>query len=262
MQLDFQKYGVGQTELIILHGLLGSGRNWQQIAQKLAADGGILVPTLRNHGASPHGLHSMQLMCDDLARLLDLLEIECTNLLGHSLGGMVAMRFAITYPERIRSLIVVDTAPKINLKKIVWILQRLQDVDLKNITRKKDADALLADSIHAPVIRQFLLTNLKRQQGGTYAWQCNLDELHRFVLNEPTFSLGRDEQFNGPSLFIGGGRSDLKLQLQADEIIRHFPNSRLQMIAEADHWVHFDSPEVFLHLVRDFLTTETGSARA
>jgi len=253
MKLAFDKLGASGTTVTILHGLFGSGRNWRQIGQSLAQRHEVLLPTLRNHGDSPHGPHSIALMCDDVLRFLHENSNRHTHLVGHSLGGLVAMRFAAANPKCVRSLTVVDIAPEARLDRLNFIFEALLALPLDNLSSRTDADKRLALAIPDTVVRQFLLQNLRRDADGCYRWRTNLEELYRFVQREPIFSLAEAERFDGPTLFIGGGRSEVRLDSQTQLIRRHFPHSRLAMIPQAGHWPHFDAREPFLGLLDGFL---------
>lgn len=246
MQLRFRHYGNAKEHLVILHGLLGSAKNWHSIAQQLARDRQIIVPTLRNHGDSPHGPHSIQHMRDDVLELLDNLQLEKTHLLGHSMGGMVGMDLAMQAAERLQSLIIVDTAPTSKLNRMANIFAALISLDLSSIKSRDDADKKLSLSLPDITLRQFLLQNLVRQQDNSYVWRCNLAELKRFVQNDRGFFLSAGDIFDKPTLFIGGGRSEYQLAEQVMLIESHFSNYKLEMIAEAGHWVHYDAPAAFL----------------
>lgn len=253
MELHVRRYGERGAPLVILHGLLGSAQNWHTIAQKFAEGFRVLVPDLRNHGHSPHGPHSVAAMRDDLLALMDAEDVEGAFVLGHSMGGLVAMECAFRAPDRLSGLIVEDMAPQTRTESMAWIFEALQNLDLSKVDRREDADALLADAIQEPGVRQFVLQNLKRQPDGGYGWRCNLPELHRYVASGERLELSEQDRYTGPTLFVGGETSDYRLVEKEASLRRHFPELRLEMIPDASHWVHFDQPEAFVRVVGAFL---------
>ena len=253
MQLEYKNYGETGPPVIILHGLLGSSKNWHTAARKLAEECRVTVPSLRNHGGSPHGRHGLDEMVGDVLHWLDQQDVSRVFLLGHSMGGMVAMALACRYPERLQGLVVVDISPVNHLNPMLPTFAALESVSLERIKRREDADNQLAQAISSPFVRQFLLQNLKRTEEGTYVWQCNLPELSRFVREEKQFFLQPSDRFTGATLFIGGGRSEHRLEDQHTAIQRHFPQSTLVMIPEAGHWVHFEALQPFLDATFAFI---------
>lgn len=253
MRLNFKKYGSVGPNLIILHGLLGSSQNWHTLAQQFGKEYRVIVPDLRNHGDSPHGEHSIELMRQDILQLLDEERISKCVLMGHSMGGLVAMSFAFAHPERLRALIVLDIAPEAPIGRMNWVFEALESVDLSRVEKRTDADRQLAKKIADPGVRQFLLQNLKRQDDGTYAWRCNLPELHRSVESADRFKPKARAEYSGPTLFIGGERSEHQIADKEEIIAKYFPNVELVMIPGAGHWVHVDAMEAFVEVVREFM---------
>lgn len=253
MKLNVQRYGDSGSHLTILHGLLGSARNWHRVARELSRDFQMLIPDLRNHGDSPHGKHNIAAMRDDVLELLDREQIEQTTLIGHSMGGLAAMAFAVTHPERLKALIVVDIAPVARLDGLSYIFDALQNLDLTRVDRREDAEEQLSEEIPNPGVRQFLLQNLKRQEDGSYAWRCNLTELADFSKNEQRFQLNKDDRYAGPALFIGGGASEHRIWEHENVIAHHFPNYQLEVLNGVGHWVHFEAMGEFVELVTHFI---------
>lgn len=253
MQLSYRQYGAGAKNLIILHGLLGSSQNWHSVANKFSEQDHVVVPDQRNHGDSPHGPHTVELLSQDIFNLLNQLGIEKTILMGHSMGGLAAMSFAFAHPERLAGLIVVDIVPVAQLNSMNWIFEALKAIDLSTVKRREDANAQLAAHVQSALVRQFLLQNLKRREDGRYAWRCNLDELHRFVQNQNRLQVKQEDTFAGPALFIGGGRSEHRIQEKKDIIQQHFPNYELIMIPDAGHWVHFEAMNEFMDVATSFI---------
>lgn len=254
MQLQYRKYGNGPARLVILHGLLGSSQNWHSAAKKVSEQYGVVVPDLRNHGDSPHGEHSIELMSQDILELFEREQIATAILMGHSMGGWAAMWFALNHSERLRGLIVVDMAPLAQMGDLQNIFKALRHLDLSQLRSREEADRKLSESgIKSPVVRQFLLQNLKRDENGNFIWRCNLPELHRFIETPRQFKIGNNQTYDGPALFIAGGRSEYRIWEKEDVIKKHFPAAQIAVVREAGHWVHFENLDEFVDLVRNFM---------
>ena len=252
MQLHFQAYGHGQP-LILLHGLLGSLENWHSISQKLAADFQVFAVDQRNHGRSPHAADmSYELMAQDLKLSLANQGLAPIHLLGHSMGGKTAMEFALTHPELVAKLIVVDIAPRAYPPYHRQILDAISSLDLSSCKNRHEMDAQLAQTIPDLRLRQFLLKNVKRDAAGVFHWQINLPAIDANYprLNE---ALANRQTFAKPALFIRGERSDYIRNEDINLILTLFPAAEYSEIAGAGHWVHVDAPETFLRKVREFL---------
>lgn len=241
--------------MLILHGLFGSGRNWRSVAQRLAESGRVIVPDLRNHGASPHaGSMSYADMAGDVAGLLENLNCGPATLLGHSMGGKVAMHFALAWPARTRRLIVVDVAPVAYKRDFNPIVEAMLSLPLARLGSRREADAMLADRIHPARLRQFLLQNLVHDAEG-YRWRLGLEQI---AANLPGL-LGFEEpanpgRYTGPSLFLAGDQSDYIKSDYRGAITTRFPNARVETVPGAGHWVHAEQQEEFIRHVQAFLS--------
>jgi esterase len=252
MQLHFQSYGLG-APLIILHGLFGSLENWHSISRSLAADFQVFAVDQRNHGRSPHADEmSYQLMAEDLKEFLAAQHLGSVNLLGHSMGGKTAMVFALSYPDLVEKLVVLDMAPRTYPPQHLEILKALLSLDLRSFKSRTEIESELAPSIPDPAVRQFLLKNLKRDSAGDFNWQMNLAAIEASYgrLNE---AISSQRSFDKPTLFIRGERSDYIRDEDMPSIRNLFPRVEFCEIAGAGHWVHADKPEAFLRKVREFL---------
>lgn len=250
--LHHRRYGEGGPPLLILHGLFGSARNWHSQANLLAADFAVITADLRNHGASPHTERiDYEEMAGDVLALMDTLELARAHLLGHSMGGKVAMQIALNEPHRIERLVVVDIAPKAYPPHHDDILAALRALDPAAHRDRQSVDAALREGIPDPGIRQFILTNLVREANGL-AWQLNLEGIVRDYarLSEPPRG---GQPFVAPALFVKGGNSDYITSADRAEITRLFPGARAKVIDNAGHWPHAEKPQVFAKIVRDFL---------
>ena len=245
--------------LVILHGLFGTLDNWQTLARRWADEAGLRVISvdLRNHGRSFHSPeHSYALMAQDVLALLDHLALDAARLtvLGHSMGGKVAMTLALGYPERLAQLIVLDIAPRFSdMEHQDDIIAGLQAVDLSTIQNRQQAEAALLPRIRQLGVRQFLLKNLYRREDNSFAWRPNLA-----VLDAEMAQIGEeitsDTPFLKPTLFINGGRSNyITPEDKLHGIPALFPNSHIATIPNAGHWVHAEEPDQVFELVEAFV---------
>ncbi|MFZ2407751.1 MAG: alpha/beta fold hydrolase, partial [Methylobacter sp.] len=210
VELFFEEFGdPANRPLIILHGFFASSRNWRQIAQRLAGRFHVYVPDMRNHGTSPHHpLMDYPSMTADLLRFIDERGLETVGLLGHSMGGKVAMWFALTSPERVDKLIVADIAPISYKHSFDNTVLALKELPLAELSNRKQAEALLAPRIPELSYRQFLLQNLILKDG-KYCWRLDLDIFHRMAPHIAAFpNADHLAPFTGKALFIAGGDSD------------------------------------------------------
>jgi pimeloyl-ACP methyl ester carboxylesterase len=255
MQLAFEEFGnPADRPLIILHGFFASSRNWRQVAQRLAARFHVYVPDIRNHGASPHHpLMDYPSMSADLLRFIEERNLEKANLLGHSMGGKIAMWLALTNPNRVDKLIVADIAPVSYKHSFDNTVSALKALPLAELSNRKQAETLLAPRIPELSYRQFLLQNLILKDG-KYCWRIDLDIFQRTALNIAAFpNADHIAPFTGKALFIAGGDSDFVKQ---EDINSLFPDAALATIAGAGHWLHVQQPDVFTTLVENFLDSE------
>ena len=167
--------------LILLHGLFGSSANWMGIARRLESDWHVIIPDLRNHGRSPHVTSmSYPQMAADLIALLDRMEISTAHMLGHSMGGKLAMTLALTKGDRVEKLVVADVAPVSYAHRFDNIFDGLFAIDLDRLDSREEADQVLSASVKSVQIRQYLLQNLTKQSTG-WSWRFNLKELSREI---------------------------------------------------------------------------------
>ncbi len=253
LALDCRAMGEGPA-LMIIHGLFGSGNNWRSLAARLAARSRILLPDLRNHGSSPHCERmGYEDMAGDLLGLLDARGIRAASLLGHSMGGKVAMTLALLAPQHVRRLIVVDVAPIRYEVGFTEVIAGLHAIERRRPATRAEADTLLAEHLADPRLRQFLLQNLLSTPAGPRlrinlaAIESAMDRLRGFP------DLPAATPFEPPTLFIRGARSRYLLPEHLPLIRRLFPNATMVSITGAGHWLHTEQPERFLAAVQAFL---------
>lgn len=253
MKLNFRSCGAG-SPVIILHGLLGSLDNWVPHAQMLAAHFQVFLLDLRNHGRSPHAPEfNYDVMAADVAGLIHDHKLSNVNLLGHSMGGKVAMRFAQLYPEHTQRLLVVDMAPREYAPRYAKILETMATLDLTRFQQRNDVDAALTTAAPDKNIRQFLLKNLGRREDGGLTWKPNMAAI-RANYASVRAALPTAPRFSGPTLFLRGGKSDYLRDEDVALIRQIFPNAAVETIAAAGHWVHAEAPEEFLRHVTEFFS--------
>lgn len=251
MELYHREYGQGEP-LLILHGLFGFSDNWQTVAKALSDQFRVIAVDLRNHGRSPHApSHTYADMAEDLREFMQKNWIHSTRIMGHSMGGKAAMQLALSHPDLVEKLVVVDIAPGQATDKHQAIYRTLLDIDLEKMTTRQDIEAAMAANIPDVGVRQFLLKNVTRRDDGAFAWKMNLPVLWRYFPD----ILGpvSGEPYEGPALFVAGGASYYIRPDDEPEIRCLFPQSRIETIPGAGHWVHAEKPAELLGLLRDFL---------
>jgi esterase len=252
MSLYFKQQGQGPA-LVILHGLFGSGDNWNTVAKVLANDFTVYTVDLPNHGRSDHTEQmNYPAMAEEVAEFMDQLGLAQAMVMGHSMGGKVAMQLALSDPDRISRLIVVDISPKAYQHRHTGIFETLCALDLATLEGRKQAEEHLAQGIENPMVVQFLLKSLYRNDQGQYAWRFNLPVLQSHY-PEIAAAPSAEDPYQGPTLFIKGANSDY---IQAEDqpvIARLFPNAQAKIIADTGHWPHAEKGRLFLKQVTDFL---------
>jgi esterase len=254
LALHFREFGKPELPtLCMLHGLFGSASNWMGIVKYLQDDFHIIAPDMRNHGRSPHaeGM-DYSYMAGDLLELFDHLDIDEANLLGHSMGGKVAMWLALQHPERVVKLVVADIAPVAYSHGFDRIFDGLCGLWLDKIQRREEADDKLAEWVVDKSVRQYLLQNLVKQPGG-WSWRFNLGELRKAMSTLTAFPEPGRRIFAGDVLFIHGEKSDYVRDNYQEKIGQLFPHYRQRMLHGAGHWLYAEQPQLFAQVVKRFL---------
>ncbi|HEY0742829.1 MAG TPA: alpha/beta fold hydrolase [Chryseosolibacter sp.] len=252
MKLFFREQGQGQP-MIIMHGIFGSSDNWLTQAKILSEKYRVLSLDLRNHGQSPHDdTFDYPSMANDLLLFIQQHNLQNPIVIGHSMGGKVAMNFAVAHPDMLDRLIVVDIAPRpYNLEHYV-IIDGLKAIPIGSISSRNEADGALVPYVPEPDVRLFLLKNLQRKPEGGFSWKINLP-----VIDKNLSNIGLDLQFTGtfdkPTLFIRGGRSKYVHDKDMTRIKEIFPQATLETL-DTGHWVQAEKPREFVDLVLKWLT--------
>ncbi len=237
--------------VVVLHGLLGQARNFGAVQRRIAGGRRVIALDLRNHGASPHGMGmTYPEMALDVAETLAGLGVGACAVIGHSMGGKVAMMLALTRPDLVARLLVADIAPVPSPPRFAPIIAAMRGLDLRDGMTRGEADAALAGAVPEAGMRGFLLQNMRF--GGVPAWKCGLEEIAAGlgeVLDWPAVA-GR---YEGPALFLGGARSDYIRAEDRGVIKELFPRARMAVLRDAGHWLHADNPEGFVAVVEAFL---------
>lgn len=243
--------GAGQPPMLVLHGLLGSSRNWQTTGRDLAARYHVTALDARNHGRSPHADDAtVGAMAADVLAWMDRQGVGRATIVGHSMGGKTAMLLACRHPERVERLVVVDVAPR----DYSWQGHRaefaaMHELDLEHLHSRQEAELRFEARVPDLGMRKFLTTNLGRGEDGRWRWTINLPALTAALPLLEKDSLTPDDRFDGPTAFIIGGRSRYVEEGDGEKIRRHFPQAQMRTIPEAGHNPHMDAREAFVRAV-------------
>ncbi|MEO8515261.1 MAG: alpha/beta fold hydrolase [Flavobacterium sp.] len=240
--------------LIITHGFLGMSDNWKTLSMRYAAQGfQVHALDLRNHGKSFHSDEfNYSVMVQDVVGYCQFHKLTSIAIIGHSMGGKVAMLLATNYPDLVNKLIVADIGPKYYAPHHDNILAALNTVDFSKNPSRHDAEEIVSKYIHDLGTRQFLLKNLYWAEPGKLAFRMNLK-----VFNEKIETIGKglpfENHFNKDTLFLRGDKSDYILDSDFETILHHFPKAKIETISHAGHWLHAENPSEFFDKSIHFL---------
>ena len=255
LTLAYKEFGAG-SPIVVLHGLFGSARNWQAIAKRLAAHHHVYTLDLRNHGASPWAdSMSYHDMAEDVAEFVEAHALAPASVLGHSMGGKVAMALALSQPALVRKLVVADIAPVAYAHSFLPYVQAMQELNLAGIARRDEADAALSEQVPDATTRMLLLQNLILHDRH-FDWRINLPALAGAANELLGFPQVSNHRFQGPTLFVHGERSAYVTPAHYALIQQLFPQAEIVAIAEAGHWLHVDQPARFLEAVQGFFRSD------
>ena len=252
MTLHYEEFG-GRIPLVLVHGLFGSGTNWRGVARKLAENFHVILVDLPNHGRSGHTTSmTYSDMSEALFETAQRLHHRQLNWVGHSMGGKAVMDLALTHPEVVNRLVVVDIAPARYSHSQSQLVDAMINLDLDSVQSRADADRLLSAVITDTPTRLFLLQNLKVVNGG-YEWRLNLPLLNEYMSDILGFPEHTGVSYQGPVLVMGGEHSDYVQAAHHDVILDYFPEACFETIAGAGHWVHADQPRAVCESITGFL---------
>ncbi|HSH57786.1 MAG TPA: alpha/beta fold hydrolase [Halomonas sp.] len=259
IELNYLDTGGDGTPLVVIHGLFGSADNWRSHIKVWEERYRVVAVDLRNHGRSPH-IEGMEYgeMVDDVVALLDRLSIPRVHLLGHSMGGKVAITLARQAPERVASLIIGDIAPVAYGHDHDSVMAGLRRVKEGRPANRREADALLAEHVKERAVRLFLATNLMRGEAGGLTLRLGLDEIeagYESVMKEPAGT----GPFTGPTLVLRGSASHYVVEEHLPALYEVLPEARL-ITLEAGHWLHAEKPEAFRDAINAFVEEVEAAA--
>lgn len=251
MKLHFKLSKASESSpwLLLIHGLFGSADNLAVVKRHFEKSHNIVSIDLPDHGLSPwNDSFSFDDTVDSIIALLNSEKIKTTAVLGHSLGGKIAMLLALKYPDRVSHLIVADIAPAQYEHRHQAVFDGLKNVPLNKIQGRNDAQSYLSQYIKEPGVRQFLLKSLYKTDSGEWQWRFNLDGLiksYPHIIDWPQSNL----KYDGITCFIKGGKSDYINASHRSAITKYFPNAKAHIIEGTGHWLHAEKPDAFNSVV-------------
>ncbi|MCI0707252.1 MAG: alpha/beta fold hydrolase [Ignavibacteriae bacterium] len=255
MNLFFHSYGKTGRPLIILHGLLGSADNWHTHGKLFGERFRVFALDARNHGRSPHAnTMSYAEMANDVREFMHSHNLPAAHILGHSMGGKTSMHFALTYPELVEKLIVVDMAPRGYGRQHDYIFDAVTSLNLNNFTSRKEISEALSANIPSETTRQFVMKNLAREDSGGFRWKMNLPVILRYY-NDINGALDSPTPFIKPALLLKSNKAGYVTQEDEPSIMRLFPQARIVGV-DVGHWIHAEAPEEFAQIVLEFLLSK------
>lgn len=253
MDLYSKIEGAGKP-LLILHGFLGMSDNWKTLGSKYAQNGfAVHMPDLRNHGRSFHSDEfTYEVMADDLFRYCQKHNLSKVSIIGHSMGGKVAMFFAISHPEMVDKLIIADIGTKYYEPHHADIMQALNAADLENSQSRDDIEQRMQPHVSDFGTRQFLLKNVYRKTPTEFAFRFNLELFNREI-DQIGEALPPSAVYEKQVLFLRGEKSKYIVDEDIANIQKHFPAAEFKVVPNGGHWLHAENPDDFLSLSLDFL---------
>lgn len=249
VELFHRRSGQG-TPVVVLHGLFGSSDNWSSIGKALSTDHDVVLVDQRDHGRSPHtdGV-DYPAMAGDVHALVERLGLRDIVLVGHSMGGKTAMYFAHRWPHLVKYMVIVDMGPReYPLSNQAPILEALTTSNVAERGSRKEVEQHLAQYVPEPGVQQFLLKSLYWETPERLAWRFNVPVLARDIGN--ILAAAPPDTIRVPTLFIRGGQSDYITRADMPAIKEQFPNSRVETVDYAGHWVHAQAPDEVMALIR------------
>ena len=258
MELNYRQYSENGVPVLVLHGLFGSLSNWGWHCKQLAQQYAVYGVDLRNHGDSPHSDQlDYQVMAEDVRQLIVRLGLESCCIVGHSMGGKVAMQLALSFPDLIEKLVIVDIAPVSYPEDAdghMNVLAAMDAVKLGEIKSRTQAEVTIEDYIPQEVTRKFLLTNLVRNKEGSFEWRLDKDSIRKNYANLRA-ELIATMSFLKPVLFIKGSLSPYIKPEHEAQIKELFPAASVKLLMGAGHWLHAEKPQALQKILLKFLSS-------
>ena len=242
--------------LLILHGFLGMSDNWKSLGTQFVTQGfQVHMLDLRNHGRSFHSPEfNYDVMVEDVLDYCNANNLGAINIIGHSMGGKIAMLFAVTYPEKVEKLIIADIGTKYYRPHHQEILAGLNAIDFSKKPDRNEVDEILKTYVPDFGTRQFLMKSLYWQEPRQLAFRFNL-AVFNTTIEEIGKALPIEAKFSKPTLFIRGGNSSYIRDKDFDGIKAHFPNAIIETIPNVGHWLHAENPKDFFEKTTEFLNS-------
>jgi esterase len=256
VQLYSKILGESGQDIIILHGLLGRSDNWMTIAKILSENFRVHLLDIRNHGKSfHHNDMNYKLMCEDVFSYVKNMNLREVIIIGHSMGGKIAMYCANYFPDYFIKIVVVDIAPKLYVGDHEYLLNTMLSTPLQIFKTRNEVDIYLKEYIPADSIRLFIMKNLGRNEDNSFKWDCNVESLIYHYSELMDFEI----QFTSSieAYFIRGENSDYILNKDFALLSSFFPNNKVYTIPNASHWVHADNPKAFIDVLKKCLTANS-----
>lgn len=257
MMLFYRKYGDPKNKpIVVLHGVLGLSDNWDYFGKRFVELGYyVIIPDMRNHGQSPHyEAFNYKVMARDVKKVLDYEHITKCYVIGHSMGGKIAMKLAFENPQLVERLEVLDISPRKfdHPLQHVGFIAAMGGVDLKKVRRRSDVEEQLAKYNFEKRILLFLLKNLSYSHEHGFRWKPYLKSIYKNI-GEIGKGLENQGVYEGPTLFIRGGKSDYIMEKDLPVIKEQLPNYQMVTLPESGHWIHVDDPDGFMEATERFL---------
>jgi esterase len=258
MELNYRQYSENGAPVLVLHGLFGRLSNWGWHCKQLAQQYAVYGVDLRNHGDSPHSDQlDYQVMAEDVRQLIVRLGLESCCIVGHSMGGKVAMQLALSFPDLIEKLVIVDIAPVSYPEDAdghMNVLAAMDAVKLGEIKSRTQAEVTIEDYIPQEATRKFLLTNLVRNKEGSFEWRLDKDSIRKNYANLRA-ELIATMSFLKPVLFIKGSLSPYIKPEHEAQIKELFPAASVKLLMDAGHWLHAEKPQALQKILLKFLSS-------
>jgi len=254
MKLFFREYGTGKP-MIMLHGLLGMSDHWIPLAKQLSIYFRVIIPDLRNHGQSPHSNDfSYETMQSDIVELMHELNINSATMIGHSMGGKLAMMLALNHPEKVEQLIVEDISPvAYSADDNHEIIQAIKKINLSAINNRDVLRQIVLKATADPMLQGLISKNISTGTDHPFTWKPDINSISDNLRNIYSFPVSAEKNYNKQTLFIKGGNSPYIADSHHSTIHRFFSQAKISTIEGSGHWVHAEKPVEFFEACRAFL---------